>query len=737
MRVRDCAGSLSHVAEDKSQCFMLSRVLLYMDRLLVRYPTLDYEILETVHWLLGPEIAEEDLLPLAAMVGTGERKRRIEEDLREEIRRPRDFAHLVDTALRRSHKHEQLAVIDLLRGLLQKRMDQLDYYGTSDIEKNIGTFQQMFDLNKVEQDICVFLFISSTYEEAESLFEYQLKCSRFVGRNYLATILGSTSSEIGEALNGKLSKIGILDSDRNRSLSMDSGFVNLLQNATNADIKTEFFRKVDPDPVSLDAHTVDPQAVEHILNLLKEKPASSTHILLFGPPGTGKTSLAYGIGKKLGLPIYLVEHGGKERSWKRQAAFSACVNVASQGEGALVIADDSDIVLSTRNSWFFHGETSDKRWLHDVLETPGVRMIWTVNSIANLEASVARRFSFSLCFKPFSRLQRKSIWEAILTDYRLDSFFSTAEINDLAAKFEVSAGVIEQSVKKATEMGFDSKAEVHKAVLLSLEAHQSLVNGGRKPASVGKIDPHGFALEGLNVSGADLKGLLKELEAFDKYLKNPTDDEAVAMSLLFFGVPGSGKSHMARFIAQHLGKEIVFKRASDILSKWVGETEQNIRGCFEEASRKEAVLVFDEADSLLGNRDRAAHSWEISQVNEFLTWMECHKGIQIFTTNRMTDLDFAALRRFNYKLEFGYLKPEGVLVFYNKILLPLVGSNLDNKQENELKGIQGLTPGDFRVIKTQFAFKAPGKVSHEALIAALQEEAKVKDIHAGKKVVGF
>ncbi len=82
----------------------------------------------------------------------------------------------------------------------------------------------MFDLNELEKEICLFLFVLSTYEEVQSLFQYHLQCDRFSGRNYLATILGSNSPEIAEALNGKLSKIGILDSDRHSSLSMDVRF---------------------------------------------------------------------------------------------------------------------------------------------------------------------------------------------------------------------------------------------------------------------------------------------------------------------------------------------------------------------------------------------------------------------------------------------------------------------------------------------------------------------------------
>ncbi len=106
MRVRGHAGS-SSIPMDQSQRFMLSRVLVYMDRLLDKYPRLDFEILEALHWVLGPEIVQEDLIPLAAMLDAGERRRRFEADLRDEIRHGRDFANLVDQSLRKTRKDEQ------------------------------------------------------------------------------------------------------------------------------------------------------------------------------------------------------------------------------------------------------------------------------------------------------------------------------------------------------------------------------------------------------------------------------------------------------------------------------------------------------------------------------------------------------------------------------------------------------------------------------------------------------
>ena len=136
---------------------------------------------------------------------------------------------------------------------------------------------------------------------------------------------------------------------------------------------------------------------------------------------------------------------------------------------------------------------------------------------------------------------------------------------------------------------------------------------------------------------------MEELTLFNEFSKKPSPHAPVSMSLLFHGPPGSGKSALARYIAIHLDKEVVFKRASDVFSKYVGDTEKSIREAYEQAQTKEAVLIFDEADSLIFNRDAAIHSWELSFTNEFLTWMESFDGIQIFTTNRLKDLDLSLI----------------------------------------------------------------------------------------------
>ena len=209
------------------------------------------------------------------------------------------------------------------------------------------------------------------------------------------------------------------------------------------------------------------------------------------------------------------------------------------------------------------------------------------------------------------------------------------------------------------------------------------------------------------------------------------------MNLLFYGPPGTGKSELARYIADRLDRQIICKRISDLQSKWVGEGEKNIKYAFQEAEAEEAILVIDEADSLLFSRERAVRSWEISFTNEFLTQMERFRGILICTTNRMKDLDDASIRRFNHKLKFDYLLPDGNVVFYEKLLVNLIGPSLDEKSRAELKNILNLTPGDFKTVRDRFAFYTPEELSHKMLLEALKDESRIKNDHGKNVKIGY
>ena len=123
-------------------------------------------------------------------------------------------------------------------------------------------------------------------------------------------------------------------------------------------------------------------------------------------------------------------------------------------------------------------------------------------------------------------------------------------------------------------------------------------------------------------------------------------------TLCFYGAPGTGKTALAEHIASSLDKPLLIKQASDLMSKFVGETEQNMAGMFREAENEKAVLLLDEADSFLQDRRGAQRTYEVTEVNEMLQGMERFNGIFVCTTNLMDRIDQAALRRFTFKIRF-------------------------------------------------------------------------------------
>ena len=172
-----------------------------------------------------------------------------------------------------------------------------------------------------------------------------------------------------------------------------------------------------------------------------------------------------------------------------------------------------------------------------------------------------------------------------------------------------------------------------------------------------------------------------------------------------------------RFLAEKIGLEVMPKRASDLMSMWVGETEKLIAEAFAEARDQEQFLVFDEADSLLADRRHAQRSWEISQVNEMLTWMESHPLPFACTTNFGEHLDPATLRRFDFKLGLDFLAPDQAVaafrVFFGLDAPPAV------------RELAGVTPGDFAVVRRRAEIL--GKLDDATSLAAmLREECDAK-----------
>ena len=159
----------------------------------------------------------------------------------------------------------------------------------------------------------------------------------------------------------------------------------------------------------------------------------------------------------------------------------------------------------------------------------------------------------------------------------------------------------------------------------------------------------------------------------------------------------------------------------DLLSMWVGGTEQNIKQAFEDAEAEKAILFFDEIDGLLQNREQAMRSWEVTQVNELLQRMENFNGVMIGATNFTQNLDPAVVRRFTFKLEFRYLDEAGKVLFFERMFRV----KLTPQEAMRLARISDLAPGDFRTVRQGMHYLGRD-VTNDDRLAALELESQAK-----------
>lgn len=129
------------------------------------------------------------------------------------------------------------------------------------------------------------------------------------------------------------------------------------------------------------------------------------------------------------------------------------------------------------------------------------------------------------------------------------------------------------------------------------------------------------------------------------------------LSMLFAGPPGTGKTMSAQVVAGDLQLELYKVDLSQVISKYIGETEKNLHEIFEEAQLSNAVLFFDETDALFGKRSEVKDShdkYANIETAYLLQKMEEYQGITVLATNLLNNIDEAFLRRINYVIKFPF-----------------------------------------------------------------------------------
>jgi SpoVK/Ycf46/Vps4 family AAA+-type ATPase len=600
---------------------------------------------------------------------------------------------------------------------------------SNSFSKARAKLKNTFGLSDEACILCEFVFINQSFSHVERYFEDSIDIHQFGHRRLMAHMLNINSVMLRNILT-ELTACGILDMNHRTAYRLQDELLPFWEE-DKTEIGKIFCRPLEGNSPPLKSFAISKEEIAYAKDLLTLPGDDPVHILLYGKPGTGKTSFAKSLAAALDIKAWIVSSRENDDDKDRRASLTACLHIAGKHKGSFVLVDEAERLLDTDR--YFGRATKDKAWLNDFLEQPGKRIIWITNQIEHIDQAVRRRFSFSIHFDDLGNLEREEIWRQVLANRKVTNRLSEQQLHIFSKDYDVPAAVIEKSVAQAKRLG-GGKKEFGSAVEQALRAHLTLSRNGNKP----RIKPQPsaeYTLDGVCMEGSAAE-LLRNCRRIDSLLRCDGHLRPGGGTMLFYGPPGTGKTALARYIAKELDRECVVKRASDLLSPWVGVAEQQVADAFQQAESKGTVLVIDEADSFIYSRDIAQRSWETTLVNEFLTGLEECRSFCICTTNRRDNMDVAAMRRFSFKVPFTYAKPEQIGALYASLLAPLVKSKLKPEEDRELRAMSRLAPGDFHAVRSQYWLAEPEAFSHKELLNALRSEQKMK-LDGTERQIGF
>jgi hypothetical protein len=315
----------------------------------------------------------------------------------------------------------------------------------------------------------------------------------------------------------------------------------------------------------------------------------------------------------------------------------------------------------------------------------------------------------SVPFEKLTAAERTDLWSMLLDN--VTDQVTQKELTILAGQFSLTSGQVVAAASSAMSRALQEGRGLEAADLFEA----ARIHSGYHLADLArKIEPR-YAWEDLVLPETPL-AMLKEM--VNMVQSRPLVLEAwglgrkltagAGVSALFSGPPGTGKTLAAQIMANQLGIDLYRIDLSTVVSKYVGETEKNLEKIFGEASESNAILFFDEADSIFGKRSEVkdAHDrYANIEVGYLLQRMEDYNGVAILATNLRANLDEAFTRRLQFIINFPFPDEEYRLRIW-KVLMP---PDLPRTEDLDLKLLADrfkLSGGSIRNIIVSAAYLA-------------------------------
>jgi hypothetical protein len=307
--------------------------------------------------------------------------------------------------------------------------------------------------------------------------------------------------------------------------------------------------------------------------------------------------------------------------------------------------------------------------------------------------------------KPPTRSEQRSLWWTALARYPNSV---NGEVDSIVQEFDLSPAAIAQIVAGAARQADGPISGQHLWDACGDRARVGLDELARR------IEP-AYDWDDI-VVGSDALDQLRELagqveqrgHVYEAWGFGTKLGRSRGITALFAGPSGTGKTMAAEILARHLRLELHRIDLAGVVSKYIGETEKNLRRVFDAAEAGGAILLFDEADALFGTRTEVRDShdrYANLEVNYLLQRMDDMGSLCLLSTNRKASLDAAFLRRFRFVIEFPFPGEDERRRIWERVFPPAAA--LDDVDNGSLSRLE-ITGGNIRTIALNAAFLAAG-----------------------------
>ena len=424
-----------------------------------------------------------------------------------------------------------------------------------DISKTMFLVDQI-GLSQEEARYILFENRMHTFHEFTRIIEEQF-LERKEKEKCIANIIGISLQEYRKMLraDNKIRAFGFIDDDGDYDSTLDDCIIEKSIYPYFADL----IKPLDcSEAYSLDSFSVKRESIDITVDLLKGK--NPVSILFYGKPGAGKTELAKAISKETGKKVYIFKNELETEERNNLLSRLVCYLSMDQADSVLIVDEADSLLKTVERSFFGTFPTQTKGTVNKMLENNRNKVIYIINHQGQIDESTRRRFTFSIKFESMPASTLRSIADSKLAPMEIEQDVK----NDLLAmlgKYHLTGASVDNLVKTIQGMECSDNDELLRKAEIVMKENALLLDGKAKMRETVKAE---YDPKVLNASMNPLK-IVEMVQNAAKFAEKNKGTES-GIRMLFYGLSGTGKTELARYIAEQLGKPILLKSTKARLS---------------------------------------------------------------------------------------------------------------------------------------------------------------------------